>query len=59
MDTETLATSVVIAKLLVEEIGTNPSYESVIDTADFLDLTVDQVFGFIKLYKQVQCQMMI
>ena len=59
MDTETLATSVVIAKLLVDEIGENPTYESVIDIADSLDITVDQVFDFIRLYKQVQCQMMI
>lgn len=59
MDSETLTTSVIISKLLVDEIGTNPVYQEVVEVADLLDLDIDQVYGFIKLYQHVQCQMII
>ena len=52
MDSETLTTSVIISKLLVDEIWTNPAYQDVVDIADILDLDIDKVYQFIKLYQQ-------
>lgn len=59
MDSETLTTAVIIAKLIVEEISNNPPYECVVNTADILNITVEQVYGFIRLYNRVQVQMII
>ena len=59
MDSETLTTSVIISKLLVDEIWTNPAYQDVVDIADILDLDIDKVYQFIKLYQQIQNQMII
>ena len=59
MDSDNLTTSVIISKLLVDEISTNPAYQDVVDIADILEVDIDTVFDFIRLYKQIQGQMII
>ena len=56
---EEFVNHVVVAKLIAEEAGVNPSYEKIVGIADELDLTVADVQGYLRLYSYVSKEMML
>lgn len=56
---EEFCNHVVIAKIIADKIAENNSYESIVKLADDLDITIEEVNGYLQLFKYVQRQMII
>ena len=50
---------VVIAKVIADSIGENPAYENVVRISDELNISIEETYGYLRLYKYMQTQMML
>ena len=50
---------VVVAKIIADELAKDNSYQHIVNLADELDITVEEVNGYLQLFRYVQRQMII
>ena len=51
--------NIAAAKLIAEELGENPTYEKIVDISDELNISIEEVQGYLKLYQYVSKEMML
>lgn len=51
--------NVVVAKVIADSVGENPSYEQLVRIADQLDISVADVQGYLRLYNYISEQMVL
>ena len=51
--------NIAAAKLIADEVGDNPTYEKITGIADQLDISVEEVQGYLQLFKYIQNQMIL
>lgn len=51
--------NIAAAKLIADEIGSNPSYEKIVRIADELNISPEDVYGYLRLYKYMSREIML
>ena len=51
--------NIAAAKLIAEELGENPTYEKIVRISDELNISIEEVQGYLRLYKFIQSEMVI
>lgn len=51
--------NIAAAKLIAEELGENPTYEKIVGIADELNISIEDVYGYLRLYKFVSKEMIL
>lgn len=56
---EEFVNQVVVAKVIADSIGENPAYENVVRISDELNISIEETYGYLRLYKYMQKQMIL
>ena len=56
---EEFCNNIVIAKIIADELAKDNSYQHIVNLADELDISVEEVNGYLQLFRYVQRQMII
>lgn len=56
---EEFCNQVVIAKVIADELANDNSYQNVVNIADELNISVEEVNSYLQLFKYVQKQMIL
>ena len=51
--------NIAAAKLIAEEAGENPTYEKIVDLSDELNISIEEVQAYMKLYQYVSREMIL
>ena len=51
--------NIAAAKLIAEELGENPTYEKIVRISDELNISIEEVNGYLQLYRYISKEMMI
>lgn len=51
--------NIAAAKLIAEELGENPTYEKIVDISDELNISIEEVQAYMKLYQYVSREMIL
>lgn len=51
--------NIVAAKLIAEELGDSYSYEDVVNIADELNISTEDIYGYLRLYKYISQEMIL
>lgn len=50
---------IVIAKIIADELAKDNSYQHIVNLADELDISIEEINGYLQLFKYVQKQMIL
>ena len=51
--------NIAVAKLIADELSKDNSYEAVVNLADELNISIEEVQGYLQLFKYIQNQMIL